>query len=520
MRIKPHLKQVRHFSQFVCLGLFLFLFRQTDYSGTDTLPYAVNILFRLDPLVMATMFFSKQAVFSLLWPALIVIALTLIFGRVFCSWVCPMGALLDIFSRLLPKVHRKNEECRGNYNPRYLKYAFLIVLLAASVFGVQLIGFADPFSLLIRGMAFAIDPMINFLVSSFFDFVYMAGPAWMSDISEPVYEIFKSFLLPFRQSFFFLGFLAFGILTLIFAMELWGRRFWCKNLCPLGGLLALISTVSPFRRIPVKACKDCELCKNDCPMDAVNDENKLLFEECNLCMNCLEFCPRAITTFKLKPPKTPGQIDITRRQVVTSGFAALALPAVFRSNAASKIHDDSLIRPPGAKSETDFLAACVRCGECMKVCITNGIQPLFLEKGLEGMFTPKLIPRLGYCEFNCTLCSQVCPTGAIQKLNLKEKHAFVIGTAYFDINRCLVYAQKQNCIVCEEHCPTYDKAIKFKTVDMKDAQGKRVILKQPFVVGKNCIGCGICENVCPVQGTSAIRVVGKSPLEASQSGYG
>ncbi len=122
------------------------------------------------------------------------------------------------------------------------------------------------------------------------------------------------------------------------------------------------------------------------------------------------------------------------------------------------------------------------------------------------MFTPRLIPRLGYCEFSCTLCGQVCPTGAIRKLSIPEKEAFVIGTAIFDKGRCLPFADQSPCIVCEEHCPTHDKAIKFKEVTVTNREGNTVHLMQPYVIPELCIGCGICENKCPLPGHSAIRV--------------
>jgi NAD-dependent dihydropyrimidine dehydrogenase PreA subunit len=156
----------------------------------------------------------------------------------------------------------------------------------------------------------------------------------------------------------------------------------------------------------------------------------------------------------------------------------------------------------------------------MKVCINNALQPLLLEKGVESMFTPKLVPRLGYCEFNCTLCTQVCPTQALEQLTQAQKHGFVMGKAWFDQNRCLVYAQKKNCMVCEEHCPTHDKAIRFQETTVTDRQGKQLVLKVPYVVETLCIGCGICEHICPVEGTSAIRVTGKDSRPRSGSGYG
>ena len=148
----------------------------------------------------------------------------------------------------------------------------------------------------------------------------------------------------------------------------------------------------------------------------------------------------------------------------------------------------------------------------MKVCITNALHPTLLESGLEGMFSPRLVPQIGYCEFNCTLCGQVCPTGAIRRLALQEKQQTVIGIAYFDKNHCLPYAKGIPCIVCEEHCPTPDKAIKFHEVITTNPEGQAVKVKQPYLVDKLCIGCGICENRCPLEGEKGVVVEGIRPI--------
>lgn len=507
LRIKPRLKTVRTGVQLICLALFLWLFRITDYNGTDTISWAVNIWFRMDPLVAACVTLATRTFMSLLWPALVVIGLTLVLGRVFCGWICPLGTLIDLSGKVVRPL------TQAPVRLRFLKYAILVMVLVSSVFTVQLLGFFDPFSLLVRGLTFSIDPMFHFLVAGGFDWVYLNGPAWLSGLTEPVYDLFRAVLLPHKQSLFFLAVFSFVLLAAIFALELAGRRFWCRNLCPLGALLGLVSKVSLFRRIPLKACKDCDLCRSDCPMDAVDDNRRIRQEECTLCMDCLAFCPKDITTFGFAAPGPAPGVDITRRQVLAAGLAGVAFPVLTRTDAMSAMPDPRLIRPPGALAETDFLAACVRCGECMKVCINNALQPLFLEQGLASMFTPVLVPRLGYCEFNCTLCTQVCPTRALAPLTLEQKHGFVLGTAWFDKNRCIPYADKKPCIVCEEHCPVHDKAIKFDTVTVRDDQGRSIELKKPFVIQDLCIGCGICEHVCPVPGEAAVRVSRTSGIQ-------
>lgn len=504
---KKYWKQLRRASQLVCLFIFLALFRLTDFSGDDTLPYAVNLIFRLDPLVGACVTLAGKALIIVLWPCLVLVVLTLLLGRFFCGWVCPLGTLVDLVGR------KPGQKPGSQANLKFVKYALLSISLISALFSVQFLGFFDPFSLLVRGLAFGFDPLFNFMVTRVFDWIYLSGPTGLSDITESLYGFLKSFVLPYKQSFFYLSFLSFFLVAGIFALEFFGKWFWCRNLCPLGALLGLISKFSLVRRIPLKPCKGCGMCKQDCPMDAFDSQGGFMPEECNLCMDCLEFCPDQRTRFGFGLPQKIKPVDISRRQLLTAGLAGICLPVLARTSAGSKEIGNPLIRPPGALDESDFMALCVRCGECMKVCITNGLQPLGLEKGLEGMFTPHLVPRLGYCEFNCTLCSQVCPTHAIERLSREKKHGFVMGSAWFDKNRCLPFSEKKACIVCEEHCPVHDKAIKFDEIMVKEPGGASRVLKQPRMVAEKCIGCGICENVCPIPGDAAIRVMGRAGVK-------
>jgi ferredoxin len=172
----------------------------------------------------------------------------------------------------------------------------------------------------------------------------------------------------------------------------------------------------------------------------------------------------------------------------------------------NKYPNPSLIRPPGAVGEKEFLQRCVRCGECMKVCLTNAIQPTFTEAGLEGMFTPRLDMKAGYCEYSCTLCGQVCPTGAIAETQEEEKKKIVIGLAFIDRSKCIPFQMGVDCIVCEEHCPTPKKAIWFEKREVMNDKGEMNIVKLPRVDLEQCIGCGICEHKCPIVDQPAIYV--------------
>lgn len=501
MNIKPTKHLLRLFCQVICLIVFLILFRLTDYRGTDEIGWAVNVLFRMDPLSALTAMLAAKEFIVLFIPALILIVFTIIFGRFFCGWICPLGTLLDFLGKY---IRCSNKKIAGI---RYVKYILLTAIIVSAVLGLQLSGYFDPFSILVRGLAFSIDPLFNYVTCLIFDSIYLHGPESLSNLTEPVYSNLKQTLLPFRQSLFALSFLCFFMLAVIFLLEKITRRFWCRNLCPLGGLLALLSLGSFMRRHPEKTCKECNDCARICPMDAFDDDGGVRIEECHLCLECISKCPSKISSFKIGRPKKKISFDLDKRFFIKWSIAGAVISLVSRVSIAQKMERPFLLRPPGVKDEQEFLAKCVRCGECMKVCIKNALQPAFMESGFEGMFTPRLVPRLGYCEFNCTLCGQVCPSNAIKRLDVKQKQSFVIGLAIFDKDRCLPFAKDESCIVCEEHCPTHDKAIKFKEVRILNKSNKEIMIKQPYVIDNLCIGCGICENVCPLKGDAAIRVI-------------
>ncbi len=507
----------RRLGQALFFALFLFLFITTDYSGADELTWAVNLLFRIDPLLAFSAMLAGKTVIALMLPALLTLVLALIFGRFFCGWICPLGTLIDGSRHLF--IERKKSPGPGR---RQLKYYLLIFLLSSALFGLPLTGLIDPFSLLVRGLAFAVHPALDSAAASFFTWTYQHAPGWVNAATEPAYGLLKS-LLPFAAKVYGLSVFSLFLLLTVLGLSVLERRFFCRKVCPLGALLALFSRFSLLSLSGGRAdCGKCRQCRSICRMGAIDEQRSISSAECILCLDCLTHCPGARISYGRRSVDQQAT-DLSRRAVLTSLTAGLLVPLVLPTRLLARFSDPLLIRPPGALAEAAFLGRCVRCGECMKVCIGNALQPAWLEAGLEGIFTPRLIGRIGYCEYNCTLCGQVCPTGAIRRLTGEEKRKTVIGRAYFDKNRCLPFAKGVPCMVCEEHCPTPEKAIKFREARVLNSRGEEVDLRQPYVIDELCIGCGICENKCPLSGGAAVMVTaeGESRREGRvvQDGY-
>jgi len=196
------------------------------------------------------------------------------------------------------------------------------------------------------------------------------------------------------------------------------------------------------------------------------------------------------------PPASAAAGGITRRQFLMFAFFSTVSPGVSAGKRKQKV-----IRPPAALAEQDFLQRCIRCGNCMKVCITNGLQPVALQSGWSGIWTPQLVPEIGYCEYLCTLCGNVCPTGAIPRRTEAQKKKTRLGLALIDRKLCLPWKENKECLVCEEHCPVGKKAIRFREYLV---EGK--IVKKPYVDPRLCIGCAICQTKCPTKPRRAIIV--------------
>jgi polyferredoxin len=507
----------RRLTQTFFLLWFLFLFINTEPTGADTLDYHAHLFIEFSPLMALGPLLSGRALNDGMVIGLIVAAFTVLLGRVFCGWVCPFGALHNIVGAI--KRWKGPQRVRGWFRA---KYVLLVFLLSGSLAGIQLSGIFDPMSLLTRHLTVGVYPAFNYAVNGIVDSAHKTDIGFLAGMADAMYGFLKRTVMAFHQPYFAQG----ALMTLLLVAILWlnfsERRFWCRYICPLGALLGFLGRWAPFKRKTADACNDCGLCDRKCQAGIKTEA--WAAAECYYCMSCKSECPKNAVSFgfSMKPAKEP--LVVGRRNILVAGAAGLASVAVSRATPGFNPNRPSpeLIRPPGALPELEFLARCVKCGECMKVCTTNGLQPTFLEAGLEGIWTP-FITRKGYCEYNCTLCGQICPTGAIRPLTVEEKREWRIGTAWFDRSRCLPHAHNQDCIVCEEFCPTPTKSIKFR---VRDRFGDTV--KQPYIDMTTCVGCGICVSACPLVDEPGIRVtsIGETRSKKNQillensGGYG
>jgi MauM/NapG family ferredoxin protein len=496
------LQLLRILSQVVFFGVFLRLLFETHYTGQDYINKPVEAFFHFDPLLALATTIASRAFFAAFALAGVTIVLTLLAGRFVCGWVCPLGSLHQFFSWVFKRARllkpRKEDGTRARLA---WKYYILTAVLAGSLLAVDLAGIADPLSFLYRSFATGVVPWFSRVGAAFTGLVYAVK---LGSLGDALAQLFGTLSLnaTFRLGFF---------LSLMFAgavlLNISRERFWCRYLCPAGALLGLLSRRNIGRvRIDEAKCIKCNLCTLQCQTQANPYPNESWrSSECVYCYTCAAVCPTNAVRFPVAKSQDKAEaVNLSRRRLLlTTGVSLIAAP-FFKITPAGKRASARLLRPPGALPEPQFLDRCVKCGECMKACPTNALQPALEEAGPEGLWTPVLVPRIGYCEYYCSLCSQVCPTGAIKELTIEEKAKVKIGSAWVNKSRCIPYVFGRPCIVCEEHCPTSPKAIKLIKTETKLPDGTVLTPLAPVLDLDLCIGCGICENKCPVVDDPAI----------------
>lgn len=491
---------LRKIVQVAALIAFVLLFVAARRDGWP--PDIVNVPLRIEPLAMLVYSLATRTILIGSLLALITIGLTLIFGRAWCGWLCPLGTVLDIFT---PKRHRHKQSSPPE-KLRTAKYVLLLTLIIAAVLGNLTLMIFDPITIMARTLSIGVWPAFDQTITSLERTLY--GVPFLQESIGSFDNLMRPAVLPI-ESLFYRDTLLFAAVFIGIIMLNWiASRFWCRYLCPLGGLLGVISKVAIVRREVREDCTQCAACGRVCPTDTIQPDKNFASDpaECTMCLDCWAICPQSGVEFPAHRSRAAwNDYDPNRRQALIAIGAAVTGLALFKSDATARRENPQLIRPPGAR-ENDLLDKCIRCNMCSRACPTGAIQPSITEAGWVGLWTPVLVPRIGYCDYSCNACGQVCPVQAIPPLSLDEKRQRVIGKAYIDQNRCIAWADHRDCIVCEEMCPLPDKAIKLEEANVFNTDGTPVTVQLPHVNRDKCIGCGICEYKCPVNSTAAIRV--------------
>jgi len=438
---------------------------------------------------------------------IVVLLLTLLCGRVYCSTLCPLGVLQDIAIHLAGRFRPGRTKFVYARPHTALRYGVLILTLATLLSGSLLtVTLLDPFSGFGRIIADLVRPLylsVHNLAAdalTLFDIYLLKPVEWQAP--SPV-ALAAALLL----------------LAVILGLSVRKGRLYCNTVCPVGTLLGFVARFALFRiRIDQDACTVCANCSIACKAGCIRLKTATVdFSRCVGCGDCLAVCPALGIRYRLSAPwrGDPAAVaDASKRAFLGKTFGYLAGAASLaplgwvwkqgrEANAAVAGPPAPPVSPPGSQSIARFNQTCTACHLCVSACPTQVLQPAFLEYGLSGLLQPRMDYHRSFCNYDCTLCGELCPTGAILPLPKAVKQTTQLGVARFLKEICIVYTDHTACGACDEHCPT-------KAVRLVPYQGSLTI---PAVDETLCIGCGACEYACPVRPRRAIYVAG-SPWHA------
>lgn len=499
------LKRFRVLFSGIVLILFLILF--IDF--TNLIPEGVYDTALFLQFIPSLLLFKKLFTVAGLGFILIII-LNLVFGRVYCSFLCPLGVLQDVISFSAKKIRRLKRYKYVYQKPlSWLRYGFLGLFILGLLSGLTIIvSLLDPYSIFGRISSGILRPVI------------VKGNNLIASILQKL-EIYSLFHVDLKPEHWSILAVSLFFLILIIVLSVKKGRLYCNTVCPVGTFLGLLSKFSVLKiSIDKDTCTSCRLCERACKSGCIHIPNQTVdFSRCVNCYNCLTVCPVNSVKYSFKPIKNRRETE--KNRIASSNtnrrhflaVVALILTArkaksqkVVSNNATVPVKKTVPVSPPGSISVEKFNLACTACHLCISACPTHVLQPSYTEYGLIGFMQPVLDNYAGFCNFDCVKCGEVCPTGAIELLDLEKKKLTQIGISKFVKENCIVVTEGTDCGACAEHCPT-------KAVHMVPYKDNLVI---PEVNEDICIGCGACEYPCPTTPYKAIYVEGNAVHQLAQ----
>ena len=443
----------------------------------------------------------------------VLLALTLIFGRVYCSVICPLGVMQDIISWFHGKTKKKNR-FRFSYSPavNWLRYGVLVIFIAALALGLHsVVALLAPYSAYGRIAGNILAP------------IYQLGNNFFAWIAERIGSYaFYSIDVWLKSAATFA--VAAATLTIVGTLAWKHGRTWCNTICPVGTVLGFFSRFSLLKpMIDIDKCRNCGLCEKQCKASCLKiKEHQIDYSRCIACMDCINVCKDGAIRYGRRPVATAhgngmnnekgnsGKVDVNKR-------AFMAATAIAATSAALKAQDMKVdgglaeirraekpvrktpIVPAGSLSLKNFNGHCTACQLCVSACPNNVLRP---STSLMTLMQPEMSYERGYCRPECNRCSTVCPAGAIRPISIEEKSSIQIGHAVVCLDSCVVNTDNVKCGNCARHCPV--GAIRMVRRNPEDPDSLRI----PVVNEERCIGCGACENLCPARPHAAIHVEG------------
>lgn len=396
-------------------------------------------------------------------PLVILLALTVVFGRVYCSFICPLGTFQDYILGIRNAVKKKKFSFHKGYP--FIRYSLFAITVFTYLFGSYFIlSLFEPLSVFIRTFTLFIQPVISYVS-------YLGG-------SKLVFAFIPPLIISFIISTFFLA----------VVMILFRGRLYCNTLCPVGSFLSIIEGFS-LKKIAIEnGCSKCMRCERTCKSECIDvSKGYVDNSRCVMCGSCLALGCEYIK-YKSRIKQNP---DERKRMLLASGGAFILGAFGFGLKKLVKNKNSSyVILPPASVNSSRFASRCTSCYTCVSACPTKVLTP-----SVSNDLRPEMRYERGYCEYECKLCSDVCPSNAISKISIDEKKRTQIGRAVFEREKCIVILNKEDCGACSEHCPT-------KALTNIDEDGLLVPKTNDVI----CIGCGACENVCPAS-MKAINVI-------------